>query len=492
MNDCELLLPGFHPDPSICQVGDDSYLVTSSFEFLPGLPIHHSRDLRDWRLVGHGIHRPGQLDYGRCARSQGIWAPCLRHIHGRFALVATFVAQEPWPALFRNFLITADDPAGPWSDPVWLDDGGIDPDLVQDEQGRVWYCQTGAVDGRQGIVMRELDWATQRLLGPRHLLWQGTDQAFTEGPHLYRHDGWWYLLVAEGGTGPGHCVSIARSRSITGPYETAPQQVLDNRGTTHLPQAAGHGDLFQGPDGEWRMVHLGIRHGDACSPLGRETWLSSLRWIDGWPVAGDGGRVRWQDPGKTAEERQLPVQDPSWCTFRAWPAQWLRLESQTHHLRPGPALDRPDGSPSWRGVRQQHLECLFSALVAAPVAGALQAPTEHVWMILQFVHAGGDIAIDIGVGGHAVAMRILARQHRCPSRGAGRGGAVGGLETAAAGGQLVQVGGLTDAPAIATEGIEVVLIGHDQEHVQGLGHESSPVADDHHCRHTCRRNGGDD
>ncbi|MBO3748029.1 glycoside hydrolase family 43 protein [Streptosporangiaceae bacterium NEAU-GS5] len=265
------VIPGFHPDPSVCRVGEDYYLVTSSFEWFPGVPVFHSRDLVHWRQIGHAV-RPG-LDGVR--PSGGIYAATIRHHDGLFHVITTNVDGG------GNFYVTAADPAGPWSEPVWLDAEGFDPSLLFDG-GHVWICgvrekKDRAYDGDTEIWLRELGSADERII------WDSPHEFWTEGPHVYRKDDWYYLITAEGGTDIGHAVMAARSRSIEGPYEPCPHNpILTHRNQSREVFGVGHADLVDTPAGQWWMVVLGTR----SRVLGRETFLAPVAWQDGWPVVG--------------------------------------------------------------------------------------------------------------------------------------------------------------------------------------------------------------
>ena len=251
------ILPGFYPDPSICRVGADYYLVTSSFEYFPGIPISHSRDLVHWRQLGHVLARPSQLSLAGIASSQGIFAPTIREHDGTFYVVSTNVSGG------GSFLVTARDPAGPWSDPIWIHEAEftMDPSLSFTPDGRALYLRHGGGE-HGGAYQAELDLATGRLLGEPQLLWRGTGGIWPEGPHLYAIDGRQYLLLAEGGTSTGHRVTIARSQSPYGPFEPDPDNpVLTHADRPEEPiQATGHADLVQTEAGDWWMVLLGIAH----------------------------------------------------------------------------------------------------------------------------------------------------------------------------------------------------------------------------------------
>ncbi|MHA6721269.1 glycoside hydrolase family 43 protein [Sphingomonas sp. RS6] len=303
------ILPGFNPDPSIVRVGDDFYLATSTFEWFPGVQIHHSRDLVHWRLATRPLRRASQLDMRGNPDSCGVWAPDLSYADGRFWLVYTDVKRFGQSTLhgptgmtmrdFHNYLVTCDRIDGEWSDPVPLNSGGFDPALFHDDDGRSWLLNM-LWDHRPdrprfgGIVAQQLDRRSGALLGERRLIFQGTERGFTEGPHLYKRDGWYQLLVAEGGTGWNHAVVMARSRSLEGPYEVHPDgAVLTSFGRRDLPLTrAGHGDLVEIADGTPWMVYLCGRPlpGRERCILGRETALQPMRWgEDGWlrTLAGD-------------------------------------------------------------------------------------------------------------------------------------------------------------------------------------------------------------
>lgn len=283
------VLPGCHPDPSVCRVGDDVYLACSSFHHFPGIPLFHSRDLVHWRAVGHALTRPSQLDLRACPSGLGIFAPTLRHHAGRFWLASTHMG------LRRNFVVWADAIEGPWSDPLWLDWPGIDPSLCFLDDGRVILSGNGGFRGDEpsGLYQAEVDLASGALRSPRRLVWAGTGGHAPEGAHLYPHAGWFYLLAAEGGTEYGHMVTVARSLDPMGPFEACPHNpVLSHRSSGHPLQATGHADLLQMPDGRWYALLLGIRPAPVpFAPrrhhLGRETLLLPVQWTgEGWPVMG--------------------------------------------------------------------------------------------------------------------------------------------------------------------------------------------------------------
>lgn len=357
------VLPGFHPDPSICRVGDEFFVVTSTFEYFPGLPVHRSRDLVEWELVGHAVHREEQLDLSSVAASGGLFAPTIRHHDGRFLVACTLVGGEGRQG---SFVVTATDPAGPWSDPAWIEDApGIDPSLFFDGDGRAWWCGTrlaepGAWPEQTEVWVRELDLATMTLVGEEHVVWHGAVEGavWAEGPHLYRLDGADHgddagqhgagagtgpgallLLASEGGTERHHAVSAARGSAPTGPFTgSKANPLLTHR---HLGgdvgvANVGHADLVDDGRGGWWATVLATRRlrldgtdeARADALQGRETWLVPVAFEDGWPVFAPGeGRLRdevdvlWADvsaagPTTLVDDFDGPALHPELLTVR--------------------------------------------------------------------------------------------------------------------------------------------------------------------------------
>lgn len=305
------ILKGFNPDPSILRVKDDYYIATSTFEWYPGVQIHHSRDLVHWRLLTRPLRRASQLNMLGDPDSCGIWAPCLTHADGLFHLIYTDVKRYGRAAQAgaggatlrdtHNYLVTSERVDGEWSDPVYLNSSGFDPSLFHDDDGRK-YLVNMLWDYRPnqnrfaGIVLQEYSAKEQRLIGERELIFTGTAIGFTEAPHLYKRDGYYYLITAEGGTGWGHAVTMARSRVITGPYELHPDVYIlsaRNRPDVEL-QRAGHADLVETQGGETYMAYLcgrPLRNRGRCT-LGRETAIQPMTWgADGWLRTTDGQGV---------------------------------------------------------------------------------------------------------------------------------------------------------------------------------------------------------
>ncbi len=280
------ILAGFHPDPSICRVGEDFYLVTSTFEYFPGLPVYHSRDLVTWEQIGHVLTRDSQVQLPKGAPNcLGIYAPTIRYHEGVYYCIVTNVA----PPENINFFVTTTDPAGEWSDPIRLPFGGIDPSLFFDDDGRVYYTGTDS-----GVFICEINIETGEAIGEKQYAWNGTGANNPEGPHLYKINDYYYLLMAEGGTELGHMSTIARAKEVFGPYEACPHNpILTNRGTELPIKAIGHADLFTDANDNWWAVCLGnrplsypFRHN-----MGRETMLVPVVWENGWPVCGNNGHV---------------------------------------------------------------------------------------------------------------------------------------------------------------------------------------------------------
>ena len=288
------IISGAHPDPSICRVGDDFYIVNSSFEYFPGLPIHHSKDLVNWELIGHGLHREdqcnGEMNLVDVQSDGGIHAPTIRYHKGKFYIITTNVynSGDGKPGLMRNFIITAENPSGPWSDPHIIEGApGIDPDIFFDSNGKVYFIGThnpGDMNsnGIGEIWVQELDIKNWMLKGKRKTVWDGVFGCCTEGPHIYKEHGLYYLLVAEGGTGKNHAVMMAASENIFGPYEENPRNpVLTTRHVTedYFVNSTGHADIIELPDKRWYMVSLGKRNDiDGDANMGRETYLTPMVW----------------------------------------------------------------------------------------------------------------------------------------------------------------------------------------------------------------------
>jgi xylan 1,4-beta-xylosidase len=379
------ILSGFYPDPSVVRAGEWFYLVNSSFEMFPGVPIHRSRDLVHWEALGHVLTRDSQLPLAEAKPSRGIFAPTLRHHAGIFYMVTTNVSHG------GNFLVTARDPAGPWSEPVWIPgQRGIDPSLFFDDDGKVYLTSTGSPSG---IYQSQLDVGTGELSAPSRLIWEGSGGRYPEGPHLYKIAGRYYLMISEGGTEYGHMVTIARGSSAWGPFEPCPRNPIlthRNTGLDQPIQGVGHADLVEDGEGNWWIVLLAIRPqgGYYWHHLGRETFLASVRWDgEGWPVINEGqplgldmqgrGLPECRTPGPPARDDFDAPAPPGAASIGGLGAAWnfLRNPVRTSYSsseRPGwltlhgtpISLAQADGvSPTFAGRRQQHLDARIEARI---------------------------------------------------------------------------------------------------------------------------------
>ncbi|HVT73743.1 MAG TPA: glycoside hydrolase family 43 protein [Lacunisphaera sp.] len=398
------ILAGYNPDPSICRVGDDYFLINSTFAHFPGIPIRHSKDLVNWKLIGHVIDRSTQLNYDGLGISRGIFAPALSYHAGVFYVVCTMVDSG------GNFVVTATNPAGPWSDPTWFDIEGIDPSLFFDDDGRAWLVNNGAPEGKplysghRAIWEQEFDPKTKKLVGPRHVLVNGgVDLAqkpvWIEGPHLFKRDGWYYLCCAEGGTGENHSQVIFRSRAVTGPFEPwTGNPILTQRGLDARVAGAvtstGHADLVIGPDGNWWSVFLGCRPyaGGVSYATGRETFLLPVQWTDdGWPrILPQGERVPLvvASPRGASVDPALPPLtgnftatdnfdgtglDPSWIMLRAPKETWWSVAGGKLSLQPRVDQLAGHGNPSFLGQRLKHARYVVTTELAPPATAGTSA-----------------------------------------------------------------------------------------------------------------------
>ncbi len=315
------IMPGFYPDPSICAVGGDYYLVNSSFAYFPGLPVMHSRDLLHWEQIGNVLDRQSQLPLENAGLSQGLFAPTIRYHKGLFYVICTNVTRG------GNFVVTAENPEGPWSEPHFLKDaGGIDPSLFFDEDGKCYYIGTHPnpdgcrYDGDWFIWIQELDLNTWELIGEPKDVWNGAMRGvhWPEGPHLYKIGDYYYILHAEGGTGPEHAVTVCRSKHLWGPYENNfCNPILTHRhlGQDYPVKYVGHADLFKTPAGEWFMTMLAVRPLEGFTTMGRETFLAKVTWEKGWPVV-NAGIGKLTDTVEVDLKEWIPEEDPTSYTVR--------------------------------------------------------------------------------------------------------------------------------------------------------------------------------
>ena len=469
------ILQGFYPDPSILRVGSDYYLVNSSFSWFPGLPIFHSRDLVSWTQIGNAIDRPGQFDFKQIGLSRGIFAPDISHHAGRFYMAGTCVDCG------GNFVMTATSAAGPWSDPHWNAIDGIDPSLFFDSDGQAWILNNGGpagtplYDGHRAIWIQRFDTGTLKPVGARSVIVDGgahpaDKPIWIEGPHLFRKDGFYYLIAAEGGTGENHSEVVFRSRSVTGPYLPGPvnpiltQRTLDPARTLPIT-STGHADFVATPKGDWWSVFLGTRpyKGDFYN-IGRETFLLPVRWKDGWPeVTAPGATIPYvhrspdlpRQPAALVPMRgAFHVRDAFaagrlaayWVQMRATDTGWHRLVQGALALDARPVAIGGTGQASFLGRRLQHhwasAETLlrFAATRAGDRAGvAVIQDTAHFYALslagtaagtvieVEKRDGGGDPADGIVVAtapfaGTTVRLRIVMRGDACDFLYAGADG----------------------------------------------------------------------
>lgn len=413
------IIPGFYPDPSVCRVGEDYYLVNSSFEFFPGVPLYHSKDLVSWEQIGHVLTRKSQLPLQHAGTSGGIFAPTIRYHDGRFYMVTTNVSDG------GHFYVWTDDIHGEWSEPVWIktEQFGIDPSLFWDEDGRVYFQGTFSAEGRPCIGQCELDLASGKQIGAMKPIWFGTGGKCPEGPHMYKINGRYYLMIAEGGTEYGHMETIARSDSLWGPFESCPHNpILSHRDFSpdyskmNDPdyvnfQGLGHADLVDDPEGRWWLVFHGIRPSRSMlHHIGRETMLAPVRWENGWPVVAENGTIQQEMEGP---EQSAP--QPSWYFTEdftketALPSRWAYLRDYreaNYRLENGLILTAGDdtldgsGSPTFVGVRQRHLAMKAAAVLEfSPQSERVEAglaifhTNEHHYDLLITLREGKRAAI---------------------------------------------------------------------------------------------------
>ncbi|MDM8306562.1 glycoside hydrolase family 43 protein [Phocaeicola salanitronis] len=358
------VIQGFHPDPSVCRVGEDYYLVNSSFEYFPGVPLFHSRDLVHWEQIGHVLDRESQLKLVGGNMWGGIYAPTIRYNNGIYYMITTNNSDR------GNFLVYTDDPRGEWSEPVWLSQKGIDPSLyfedghcymVSNPDNAIWLCEIDPKSGKQ--------------LTESRCIWAGTGGRYPEGPHIYKREGWYYLLISEGGTEYGHKVTIARSRDIAGPYESNPANPI----LTHINmnaqdnpiQGVGHADMVQAHDGSWWLVCLGFRtQGGQHHLLGRETFLAPVEWnAAGWPVVNNDGTIDL-DMSQVKTLPRVPLSNTpdedfnnsklrvewNWQGVPVWENYSLTERKGFLRIKGSEKQLDDSGSPSFVGRRQQDID----------------------------------------------------------------------------------------------------------------------------------------
>lgn len=437
------ILAGFYPDPSVTRAGDKFYLVNSTFVYFPGIPVFESSDLVHWRLLGHVLDRPSQLPFEGLEISRGVFAPAIHYHDGIFYVLNTLVDSG------GNFISTAKNPAGPWSDPVWLPEiDGIDPSLFIDADGKAYVLNNGAPDekpryqGHRAIWMQEFDLQRLKLVGPRRVLVNGgvdisKQPIWIEGPHIFKKGDWYYLMCAEGGTGPNHSEVILRSKAVWGPYQPYENNpILTQR---ELPKDrpnpitnSGHADLVEAPDGSWWATFLGSRPYDGVNyNTGRETYLLPVTWKNDWPVILEQGKAipyvargpklsnenrdvtpltgnfTWRDE---FDKREL---NPAWLQVRAPKQQWFDFTSTPGRLSIAATAERLDGksNPAYLGRRQQHLTFDASTSLRLPkepgvAAGLAAFQNGKHWYFLGARRSGESVQIFLEKNSGATVKQV--------------------------------------------------------------------------------------
>lgn len=407
------LIPGFNPDPSCVRVADAWYIVTSSFEYMPGLPIYRSTDFITWDHIGHVVDRIDQSGIADAASGMGVWAPTIRHRNGLFYVIVAMGKSARGCVLF-----TADDPAGPWSNGIDIPSiDGIDPDLAWDEDGNAYvtysaYRMHGDEPGRHdGIEQVRVDLATGEALEQPRSLWSGTGLQFPEAPHLYQRGARWYLLIAEGGTERGHAASIARGASIEGPFTGGPvNPIIRSSGTSRPIQNTGHADLVEGPDGTDLFVALGVRPlgtGSSFSPLGRETFVTTVEWVDDWPVAAPIHLTPRTDNVEEHFDLSDPAHltDPGWIAVGRMPTEVAGSESGALTMTgTGSTLD--EARPVFMGRRQRHIDSETSIMVrAGGGTGGIALRYNEDFHVSASARSASDAATNVTVTAVACSIR---------------------------------------------------------------------------------------
>lgn len=404
------VIRGFYPDPSVCRANGKYYLAASSFHYFPGVPLFESQDLVNWTQIGYALTRKSQVTLDGVPSSGGIFAPTLRYYEGRFYMVTTNATTN------QNFYVCADDICGPWSDPIFVDQGGIDPSLLFDN-GRTYFISNGeADDGQAGITQCEINIQTGEKLSPSRCIWQGTGGRCLEAPHMYHIGDGYYLFAAEGGTEYGHMVVCARAKSVWGPFENDPgNPVLTNRNCfPTVIQGIGHGDLVQDKEGEWHIFTLGFRQIHPWQPyhtLGREVFLHPLQLREnGWFTAGKGYAEEGYELHGTFSQEQKQVYtfantrwDIDWCYLRHPDMKNYQLMADSLILHgSGVTLDEA-ASPTFIGLRQKDFDMKLS--VEATVDGGEGGITiymnelEHYDLAVRKSGNGFEAVLRLNVGG---------------------------------------------------------------------------------------------
>lgn len=404
------IVKGFYPDPSVCFANGKYYMVNSSFQYFPGVPLFESEDLINWEQIGYVLTRKNQVMLEKVNSSGGVFAPTIRFNDGRFYMVTTNNTTG------QNFYVYTDDIYGEWSDPVYVEQDGIDPSLYF-EDGRTYFMSNGtADDGTGGVVQCEIDVSTGKKLSPSRCIWRGSGGRFLEGPHLYKINGYYYLMAAEGGTEYGHMITYARADSPWGEfkgYEKNP--VLTNRNKApYIIQGIGHGDLVRDKSGDWHILSLGFRQIDLWKPyhhLGREVFLTPVTFgDDGWFTAGDGTTDESYEIKGVHEQREKKLYgfentdwNIDWCYMR-------HPDTENYTLRPdGATLMGTDttlddtASPTFIALRQRDFkaEIVCDVSVSGGEGGltVYMDENEHYDIAVRETKSGREVVLKLNIGG---------------------------------------------------------------------------------------------
>lgn len=406
------IIKGFNPDPSICRVGEDFYLVTSTFEFFPGVPIYHSKNLVNWELIGHCLTRDTQLPLQGAVVSKGIYAPTIRYHDGTFFMTTTNVS------IGGHFIVHTKDIRGKWSEPAYVDQCGIDPSLFWDDDGKCYFVSNGLDENNKiGIYLCEVNPFTGEKYTETTLISNGCGGRYPEAPHIYKENGYYYLMLAEGGTEYGHMETMQRSKSIYGPFEKCPHNpILSHRDEPGPIQATGHADIIEDQNGNWWLVCLAIRPFEDVHlhNLGRETFLAPVKWENGWPIVGNNGLIDFEMDGPLPAPYDAPTSldfedkfdgsalDLRWTFVRNPKRENYRLENSHLTLVGGEDdLSCVGGSPSAILVRQGEFDMEMTAQLYGEVENGARVGITAFYN--SFFHY--DIFVTKDEDGHKICLR---------------------------------------------------------------------------------------